>query len=697
MDCINQFHTGLTLGILRHTGERVVPVIGFFIAGDSHAVRGAGHCHRLFAGSVGIQLQDNILGTNVVVILAVVPINIGRHRNGIRILRDNHLRGHFLLIAVCTLNPAVFKRTFRDKCIQVRSHDQMIDGFQSIVIDRILEAVGIQFEHARPLTGWHGIDIIGTDGLRRHLDVLPLIRVVVPLIGHQRHGHELGPLTVPVILVIPDDRERNFVQLNGTGDRTAVVVANRTVAIRVNVRRRVAVQIERRGLIRILDGDRIINGFAVVVSLIILERVRPGIAVISNVAQCSRDLNFTRIRIMHRELAHRHTVGVQNQHHGLGADTVVVVVVIPVNRELDIIAGGNQRMIVRDNRIIFTSSCVIRCIVIYTVGIKRIHAPACIRQTGRCQLHGAFLSINLRSLNLMNLIPDIRITQEDNLICPLLQTGVIICDVLQVNLRRPCLSLGVTRYRNPLNDGIIIITIHQTQLNLCRTGAVIVQKIVPDNLNIVSTRQLTPLSVKVQRPVTTVRDNTGVFRVRLRRTRCAFMIHQQIAEIRCVQIFALGFRTSHTAAIERRIPVHILPANRIIQTCKQRQQVIIVVILGLQNTRAITCIIVSHDNTLSCPSGIICPPRLNSLFITFQRLRTLLIQVPTIECIAFTNRLFFQYRNDIASGNYLTLIHQLVSTRRFERTAVGVPISFIHFPDTIIRIKRTRVSRHQIT
>ena len=187
LDCINQFHTGLTLGILGHTGERVVPVIGFFITGNGHTIRGAGHCHRLFTGSVGIQLQDNILGANVVIVLAVVPVDIGRHRNGIRVLRDNHLRGHFLLIAVCALNPAVFKRTFRDKCVQVRSHDQMIDGFQSVVIDRILEAVGIKFEHARPLACCHGIDIIRMNRLRRHLDVLPLIRVVVPLIGHQRH------------------------------------------------------------------------------------------------------------------------------------------------------------------------------------------------------------------------------------------------------------------------------------------------------------------------------------------------------------------------------------------------------------------------------------------------------------------------------------------------------------------------------
>ena len=295
----------------------------------------------------------------------------------------------------------------------------------------------------------------------------------------------------------------------------------------------------------------------------------------------------------------------------------------------------------------------------------------------------------------MNFVPDIRVVQEDDFICPLLQTGVIICDMLQVNLRRPCLSLGVARYRNPLNDGVIIITIHQTKLNLRRTGAVVVQKIVPDNLNIVSTRQLTPLSVKVQRPVTTVRDNTGVFRVRLSRTSGALMIHQQVAKALrfiCVQELALGFRTGHTAAIKGRVPVHILPANRIIQTCKQRQQVIIVVILGLQNTCAVTCIIIRYDNTLRSPACVICPPRLNTFLVALKRLRAVRIKIPAVKRVALTNRLHIENRKRFTTRNNLFLIvHFIVAIRKC--TAIGHPCSSLSQPNCVIRIKCTRVCR----
>ena len=569
----------------------------------------------------------------------------------------------------------------------------MIDGFQSVVIDRILEAVGVKLKHARPLAGCHRIDIIGTDGLCRHLDVLPLIRVVVPLIGHQRHGHELGALTVPVILIIPDDRERNFVQLNGTGDRTAVVVADFTVAIRVNVRRRVAIEIERRGLIGILDGHCIVNGFLFMISLIIFERVRPGIAVIGNVAQCSRDLNFARIGVMHRELAHRHTVGVQNQHHGLGTDTVVVVIVIPVNRELDIIAGGNQRMIEGDERIILARICLTgSIIVIHAIRIERIHAAACISQTGCCQLHRALLPINLRSLNLMDFTTDICIVQENNLICPLLQTGVIICDMLQVNLRSPCVRFGtifIGRHSNTTDHVIVVIGIYQTKLNLRRTSTVIVLIVVPNNFNIICAGLFFPLGKEIQRPVT-LGGHRGI---RVIVNILAGVILQKPVEIRRVQILAVSFLACHTAAAMGRIPVGERPANGVFHRPKDKQLVVIKIILGMNHGRTVAGIVVCHDDLLGSPSSIVITSRLDTLFIAFQRLCAVGVQIPAVKSITLTLRLFFQNRNPFATRINLFRVNHPVRVFRLKDTAIGVPVCFFGTPYTEVRIGSARVFR----
>ena len=145
------------------------------------------------------------------------------------------------------------------------------------------------------------------------------------------------------------------------------MVTNLTVAAGIRVRDRVAIRIERGRLIQIFHGDCVVNGLTVAVTLIIHERVRPGVPVIGHFAHGRRDQNLARISVVHGELAHRHAVGIQHQHDRVRTHAVVVAVVVPCNGHLNVVARRDKAMIERDDRVILARSGVIRSVVIDAV------------------------------------------------------------------------------------------------------------------------------------------------------------------------------------------------------------------------------------------------------------------------------------------------------------------------------------------
>ena len=495
-------------------------------------------------------------------------------------------------------------------------------------------------------------------------------------------------LAISIILVIPHDFPVDIVALDGTGDSRTVMVTNLAVAAGIRVRDRVAIRIERGRLIQIFDGHSVIDGLTVAVTLIIHERVRPGVPVISHFAHGRRDQNLARVGVMHGELAHGHAIGIQHQHDRIRTHAVVVTVVVPCNGHLNVVARRNQTMIVRDDRVILARSGVIRRVVIDAVAIQSIHAIRGVSRTGGRQLHSALLTINGRSLNLVPLATDIHVRQEDNLVLTLLEGAIIVRDMLQVNNSIPRLGAGITGYRNPLNNRVVIVAVNQTEFNLRRTGAVVVLIVVPDDVDVVRRRLLFPLCVKVQGPVA-LGGHRGI---RVIIIILAGMILQEPVEVRRVQILAVSFLACHTAAAMGCIPVGERPANSIFHRPEDKQLVIVQIILCMNDRRAVTSIVVRHNDLLGSPSGVISTAGLYALFVALQRLRAVRVQEPAIKCIAFPLRLFFQNRDEFTAAvnpDRIILLRRTVC----KLAAVGFPVGLIGNPHAVIRIRMTRVLR----
>ena len=339
LDGINQLHTGMTGSILRHTGEGVVPVISRGVTGQIDTVRLTVNCNRSFTGSVSIQLQNDVRGTNVIVVLTVVPVNRSRNRNRIGILGDNHLRDSIQLVAISTFNPAVLERTLRDKLIQVRGHCQMVDNLDAIMIHLT------QTKRIGPLTGCHRIDVIVRNRLGSDFLVLPSIKIIVPLISHQLNTHILRALTVTVVLILPDDRNRNLdfivlmgqthIRLNGICQLFGILaIDSRRIRSNVFGKRMsrtvscdfiiLAVQRTLCHLCRINCVRDFVTGITVLVTGQILKSMRPGIC--RGVTIQGHRIGFT---------LYTHTVCKQLQNDGIGPQVIVVIVIIPLNSGCD--------------------------------------------------------------------------------------------------------------------------------------------------------------------------------------------------------------------------------------------------------------------------------------------------------------------------------------------------------------------------
>ena len=153
-----------------------------------------------------------------------------------------------------------------------------------------------------------------------------------------------------------------------------------------------------------------------------------------------------------------------------------------------------------------------------------------------------------------------------------------------------------------------------------------------------------------------------------------------------------------------RIPVGERPANGVFHRPKDKQLVIIQIILCMNDRRAVTGIVVRHDDLFSSPARIVSTVREQTFFIGLNRLSTIFIHVPAIKRITFTLRGHVRHRNflmpdlRIVCGNGLIRI-DTVHVRRvsFPHAAVCIEPNVLCNPHGIERVRIARVLHGKYT
>ena len=148
-------------------------------------------------------------------------------------------------------------------------------------------------------TGERGRPLVGR-GQRRLIDLLA--------VGKQRHGDALGPLAVPVVIVVPDLRDRDLGLLGLVGVRDGEAVCH-VAAV--------------HGLVIVLDLGFLDAVLDLLVAVVVDVEIGPGVAPVLRARQ--RD-----------GIAQRDAVGEQLDFDALGPLAVLVVRVVPDLRDRDI-------------------------------------------------------------------------------------------------------------------------------------------------------------------------------------------------------------------------------------------------------------------------------------------------------------------------------------------------------------------------
>ena len=620
----------LTVAVYGQVVESILPCVYSHIAAEELRILRAIQLH-----AVCIELHNDRAGSDVIIVLIVRPFDRAGYALYIAVMRYHNVQ----LIA----GRRIAVRALRDMRVQIaRDRGAVDDPLPAVEHRQIRELV-------RPsIVVCAARNISGSDQ-----NFLPAVGLVVPLVRSERYGDGFRPQVIAVALIVPLHSDRLVGQLNVTGNDCAGGVANSRIGA-VEILGRVSVFVIRRCLIVIRHCNSIVNGLSVRIFLIVLEGIRPDVAVFTHVAVGRRDTDDAGAAVMQRVICDFEAVCVQYQCYRARAHAVVIRLVIPLDRKLHVIAGGNQVMVKADRTGIFRRRCTGR-IGIDRVAVHRAGGVVIIRRRRTDQLAtgcGRVFDLPVGAVR-------IGVTDHKHLIGDLLNRAVRRGDRQIRKGDRLLVCAGHI-------DGLLCYHAvshrrQQTELDALRPATVVVGKVVPADRGDIIRGLLLPNCIQVQFPVSSIRRDIVAV--------AALMVGQH----RAGQV-ADGIRLSAVLGF----PADKILAVGVLHRVEGCEHIAVVIFLRGYKGCTLPRVIVVDNNLLRQPR---CKECLVALYLCTrcQRYSTVGIEIPAAERIALTG--WLRNRRDD---------HFIVLLLRGSRclTAIRIPRQGIVdcFPYTIDRV-----------
>ena len=625
-----------------------------------------------------VQLENHAVRTRMVVIAVIIPLDSCRHTAFIRVVIDIHTGTNRIDILVTdnTLRPCVAIGLVVDITVQVRNDLQTIRHRHTVMVNIHIPEDTLPDLVRRPAGHFLRTDCHG----------LILAVSFVPLISNQFHDHLVRPQTILILIVVPVHTVHHI-----RGSHT--VTQGHTIRIRT-IRRMVHIHDRIPGRQIGLVYCKAINHQLTLVRilLVVLEHIDPCVSVLRDLTHSLGHSHRTVLAVAGQRIVaggNQRKVAVtvrsiELKHDVLRPDAVPVTVIIPLNREDDIITGQNQ--IVRHveragirrihHRLVSASKdaftfvrCqsqrpVIRCIK-EMVGTIRLIPADIVPIRRRCvgtmvcrRGHNDFAVTGLRILDFALVAVGINIAQQAERIIDDVRIGIAHCNGQVGERIRP--SIGIGRTRHPcVSTNRIANRSNQADMQPLRTTAIVVGKIVPMNCNGITGCLDFIIRVQIDDPITFV-FNSACTMVRFLKTRpcgrhisCITRLQELRTCVRClidiirksrvspplfirtVQNLGRGIRPclrGHSPTDRRPTgctPNHIVQINGV--TVRNS--------LRTKKLSPLTGIIIIDDNVLSFPTGIIMTAGLDTKLELCNRNTAIRVKIPTHKGVACTNRL----------------------------------------------------------
>ena len=534
-DGINHLVTGSVITVHIQILERVRPSQVRRPAGQNHSVILTRH-RRI----VCVQLENHAVRTGVVIITVIVPLDGSRHTPLVRIMIDIHTGTNRIDILVTdnTLRPCIAIGLVVDITVQVRNDLQTIRHRHTVMVNIHIPEDTLPDLICRPAghflrTDCHGLILAISFG---------------PLISNQFHNHLIRPQAILILIVVPVHTVHHI-----RGSHT--VTQGHTVRIRA-IRRMVHIHDRIPGRqIGLVNGKTVNHQLTLVrILLVVFEHIDPCVPILRDLTHslghghrtvlavtCQRIIaggNQRKVAIAVRSIELKHDV--------LRPNAIPVAIIIPLNREDDIITGQNQ--IVRHvkragirrihHRLVGTSEdafTFVRCQsqrpvirrIKEVVGTIRLIPTDIVPVRRRCvgtmvcrRGHNDFAVTGLRILDFALVTVGVNIAQQAERIVDDIRIGIAHRNRQILKRIRPSISVG--RARHPLVcTNCITNRGNQTDMQLLRTTAIIVGKIIPVNRDSITGFDNAVISIQIYNPITIVLIRTdATIRLTIALLRC---------------------------------------------------------------------------------------------------------------------------------------------------------------------------------
>ena len=472
-------------------------------------------------------------------------------------------------------------------CIKIRCDLSLInDLLTAVVFLYIIKCI-------RPF-----IDSLATiDSCSSHIDGFPTVGFGVPLISGHLNANTIRSSIVSIAFIIPVNCYSLIDQFNITGNDSAGCVASCLIST-VQVFGCILVFIILSYLIIVRNCRGVLNSRAIKILLIILPSISPSIAVIGNCAICCTYTCETGIGVMKRLLLDLNTVCKQIKCYSARSLTIIIALILPLDRELDIVTSRDQVVIELD------ISGIACNIVVDGILVSRVNSVIILRSCRTLDFTGGGSSI----MNITIVAVRIRVSKEHEFVGDLLG-GCIRCCNRQI-VEYDALLVGTIISYSFFSYQLILDRRNQSEFHAFWTATIIVGKVIPPDCTRKGRGLLIPDCIQIESPV-------AIF---LRR-------NFWFGKFKFVAYWCLAARSLSPAAEEM--------TGGVLHCLHQMKKIIIAVSLSSYETGSFPSIIVVNLYFLCNPLCVV--SRIGSnLRVSRQRSRACCICIPTFEIITFT-------------------------------------------------------------
>ena len=523
--------------------------------------------------------------------------------------------------------------------IKVRGDLRLVDNFLTAVV--LLQICKLVSPQVKVFTA--------VNGCNSYIYGFPSISLCVPFISSKLNTYCFRTRIISITFIVPINRHCFIGQNDITRNNSAVLITCRIV-LATQILGCITILVVLGNFIIVRNSCCVGNCCLIQVSLTILPHIGPYIAILRYRTYRRACADRTFANDTQRLFCHLNTISVQVQGYCLRTHTIIVTFIIPLNRELNVIASRDESMI-KLNVAGITSYIVIDGIFVCRIGCFLILGRSrAFNLTGRC----------CRVMNRM--LTTIRILIADH--------NQLIGDFLNRCISRGCRQIrkrvGLRPITIVINGGfsnqLIVYRRYQTQRYAGRSTTVIVINVFPVNGCSKIIGLFLPYCIQIKNPIVFIRCNITAITTGLTR------------HCRLDQIGNTGSVCSILSC-----PTHELLTGCARQWIHQFKQVVIIIRLSTNETGSFAGIIVIYPHLLSRPLCIIGSVFCN-LRISRQRRGACLISVPTRKSISLSGRSCRQL------NRFIILLSDCTATS----TAIGIPCDFIRicFPNAIYGVLR---------